>query len=141
MFKWEKIEQVIGLSLILSLFLAHFMRNKQISMKSHSNFFYFSRRLASTKRFSPLQNMCRFKWAQFHFRLASSSNNTISITLSLSLHLYLYIIIHFSFLLNVFYFHFPKLVLFFYVFGFNNNFNSPFSQDNRSENMSRFCLW
>ena len=107
--------------------------------------FFFSRRLATTKRFSPLQNMCRFKWAQFHFRLASSSNNTISIKLSLSSSTSLFSSFFFLFLFNVFYFHFPKLVLFFYVFGFYNNFimsfYSPFSQDNRSMNISRFCLW
>ena len=103
-FKWEKIEHVIGLSLSLSL-SAHFMSN-QIKWIFHIVCFI-TRRPASTTRFSQCID---FWWAQFHFRLASSSNNTISHQPNHTHQIFF----SFSFLLNVVsFFNFLKLDLIF----------------------------
>ena len=92
-----------SLSLFRSLSV-HFMRKKQIFMKSHSNC-GITCRPASTTRFSPLQRQCvDLNEHSSTLRLASSSHTTRSHSLSLSLSHFIIIIksFLFSFLLNVF---------------------------------------
>ena len=132
-------------SLILSLFLAHFMRNKQISMKSHSNClsFHVDQQAQYVSRLYKTCVDLNEHSSAFGQRLhltTRSQSHSLSLFSSLSL-------FHHSFFFSskCFNFHFPKIVLFFMFldFVFNDiitSFFSPFSQDNRSENVSRFCL-